>query len=168
LKCSPDEAIPEMEGGYPDGDMFEAMPAYGLYCRHVDGLTLSDVNLGYEDDFYRLKAVNDRDIEWVNDAGIPQPSALGRPGIALLCDEVTALRVDGLRARPSTEDDAVLRLVNVHDALVQGCMAAEGTRTFAEIAGGQTSRIRFTSNHLDAARKALSVTEANPSEVVQD
>lgn len=164
--CSPDEAIPEMESRYPDGDMFERMPAYGMYCRHVDGLTLSNVDLNYEDRFYRLEAVNDRDIQWVNDTGVPQPSAPGRPGIALLCDEVTALRIDGLRARPSTMDDAVLRLVNVRDALVQGCMAARDTRTFAEVCGAATARVRFDGNHLVSAQKAVAVIDASQSEVL--
>ena len=32
--------MPEMEGKYPDATMFGDLPAYGLYCRHVVGLTL--------------------------------------------------------------------------------------------------------------------------------
>ena len=146
--CPPDEAIPEMESHYPDGDMFEAMPAYGLYCRHVDGLTLSDVNLGYEDDFYRLEVVHDGEIDWVNDTGIPQPSTPGRPGIALLCDDVSALHISGLRARPSTEEDALVRLVNVRDALVRGCLAPAGTRTFLEVVGSDTHDFSLTGSDL--------------------
>lgn len=37
--------VPEVEGGYPCPDMFLCMlPAYGLYVRHVDGLSLDNVS----------------------------------------------------------------------------------------------------------------------------
>ncbi len=166
--CAPDETIPEVEGQYPSADMFQVLPAYGVYCRHVKGILLTDMNLSYDDGFYRLKATRNRDIEWINNAGIPQPSAPGRAGLALFCDDVTALCLDGLRARPSKEDDAVLRLANCRDVLVRGCLAEEGTRAFAEIAGEQTRRIRFTANHLDAAPTAVSILDADPAEVVPE
>ena len=35
--------VPEAAGGYPDAHMFgHALPAYGLYARHVDGLLLEN------------------------------------------------------------------------------------------------------------------------------
>ena len=42
-----DTNIPEVEGDYPEFDMFnrKALPAYGLYLRHVDGLTLENVKV---------------------------------------------------------------------------------------------------------------------------
>jgi len=35
-----EEAIPELEEGYPEFWNFGDLPAFGLYARHVDGLTL--------------------------------------------------------------------------------------------------------------------------------
>ena len=38
-----DKPVPEAAGGYPDAHMFgHALPAYGLYARHVDGLLLEN------------------------------------------------------------------------------------------------------------------------------
>ena len=38
-------SVPEYEDHYPMGGMFlRAMPAYGLYVRHVDGLVLEDAD----------------------------------------------------------------------------------------------------------------------------
>ena len=37
--------LPEVEGKYPDPDMFGVMPAWGLYMRHVRGVVLRDVEL---------------------------------------------------------------------------------------------------------------------------
>ncbi len=34
--------IPELAENYPTGRMFGELPAYGLYCRHIDGLWLRD------------------------------------------------------------------------------------------------------------------------------
>ena len=46
-KETADTKIPEAEGDYPEFTMFDkkALPAYGLYLRHVDCLTLDNVNL---------------------------------------------------------------------------------------------------------------------------
>ncbi|MCC6696035.1 MAG: glycoside hydrolase family 28 protein [Candidatus Hydrogenedentes bacterium] len=152
--CGPDEAIPEKIEVYPDADMYEALPAYGLYCRHVDGLTLSNVQLSYNDGFYRIQAIENRDIQW-NAEGAPQPSAPGRPGQALLCDDVSALRISGLRARPSGEGDSVVRFANVRDALVEGCMAQPGTALYLEAVGKDSSGIRVIGNDLSHAKTAF-------------
>jgi len=44
---SEDAAIkpPEKENGYPEPNMFGAMPAYGFYFRHIKGLQVSDVEV---------------------------------------------------------------------------------------------------------------------------
>jgi hypothetical protein len=166
--CSPETAVPEMEGEYPDADMFEAMPAYGLYCRHVRGLSLSDIALTYDDNFYRLNTVHDRDIRWVNDTGTPQPSKSGRPGNALVCDDVNQLRINGFQAKPSTTaEDAVLRFVNVRHGIVQGCLALPATQTFAEISGPATANLFFTGNNLAAAKQPLHLINIDAKQVAQ-
>ena len=38
-------AIKERANAYPEATMFGKLPAHGLYCRHVRGLTLTDVRL---------------------------------------------------------------------------------------------------------------------------
>ena len=37
--------VPEHEAKYPEGTMFGPLPAYGFYCRHVDGVKFRDVRL---------------------------------------------------------------------------------------------------------------------------
>ena len=37
-------SVPENEKRYPENNMYGKLPAYGLYCRHCDGLTLNNVN----------------------------------------------------------------------------------------------------------------------------
>jgi polygalacturonase len=63
--------VPEHAAKYPEGRMFGELPAYALYARHVEGLTVSNVRTWWERE----------------DA---------RP--AMLFDDVRGLTVEGLRA----------------------------------------------------------------------
>jgi glycosyl hydrolase family 28 len=59
-----DLPVKEEVARYPEALMFGALPAYGLYCRHVEDLELSNINFGYEDDFWRLNTDIYRDVIW--------------------------------------------------------------------------------------------------------
>ncbi|HBO42948.1 MAG TPA: glycoside hydrolase [Planctomycetaceae bacterium] len=39
------DGVPELEGQYPECIMFGVLPAYGFFCRHVDGLKLEKVKV---------------------------------------------------------------------------------------------------------------------------
>jgi hypothetical protein len=163
--CSPETAIPEQIREYPDADQYEALPSYGLYCRHVEGLTLSNVQVRYEDGFFRIAARHDRDIHWTAGSAA-QPSAPSRPGLALLCDDVAGLTIAGFRGRASADEPSLLRFVNVRGALVTGCTAPEGTKRFLELAGSGTSRMSVLGNDLRGATEAVALLGANPKEII--
>jgi hypothetical protein len=57
--------VPLDEFGYPAGTYFKNLPAYGLYCRNVEGLRLQNVNLYSADGETRPAIVLDRteDVE---------------------------------------------------------------------------------------------------------
>ena len=61
---SPDElaAIPEWERRYPEFSMWKELPAWGLYIRHADNITLRNVTLQLNGDDYRPAIVAD-DVE---------------------------------------------------------------------------------------------------------
>lgn len=40
-----ESAVPELPEAYPNGRMFGDLPAWGLYCRHVDGLRVDGLDL---------------------------------------------------------------------------------------------------------------------------
>jgi len=44
-KADANRAVPEKPAAYPEYSMFGRLPAYGLYCRHVKGLKLLNVQL---------------------------------------------------------------------------------------------------------------------------
>ena len=58
---TPDQlaAIPEWERRYPEFSMWKELPAWGLYLRHADSITLDNVTLRVEDNDYRPAIVAD-------------------------------------------------------------------------------------------------------------
>jgi polygalacturonase len=86
--------VPERENKYPESTMFGVLPAYGFFCRHVDGLTFQDVDLCYD-----------------------KPDQ--RP--ALICDDVHNLKLDGFGAQVAADASGQIIFRNTTDALITGC-----------------------------------------------
>ncbi len=160
------QPVPENIKEYPDPDMFDALPTYGLYCRHVSGLSLSNIHLSAGPNFWRLVAENDNKTNWQTPGGAPSPSAPGRLGHAIVCDDVCGLDIDALRATPDDKGAAVLRFVNVRDALLRNCTAAKGTSVFLEATGNQSRGISLIGNVLTRAHKPVTLGEGAPTDAV--
>lgn len=92
-----EEPVDEMRDAYPDGHMFGALPAYGFYCRHVAGLRLSGVRL-------RTRVPDLRS--------------------AVVCEDVTDLRIADLDAAPAPGAAPVLRLKDAREAQVWSSRSA--------------------------------------------
>ena len=118
--------VPEKEASYPKGSMFGMLPAYGFYCRHVNGLRLHNLDFAFEQDE-------------------------SRP--ALVADDVHNLDIFSLHAQHGTDTDSLVRLIDVQGALVHGCQQTRPIETFATIAGSGSSRIAFRGNDLRGARR---------------
>jgi hypothetical protein len=125
--------IPALEKAYPEARMFGRLPAHGLYCRHVNGLKLSQVEF------------NGGDSE-------------ERP--AIVCDYVSNLKINGLDSTPTVGDQPVVKLKQVTTASIQSCTAPQGTKTYLEAQGDQTRQIVLANNNLAASEKIVS-TESN-------
>jgi len=128
-------AVPELEDKYPDADMFGQLPAYGLFCRHVAGLTLDGVTLDCE-----------------------RPD--GRP--ALIVDDVQELDLHMVLAAPPASDEPALWLREVRDGFLQGLRTRPGTRRYLRLSGGGTARIRMAANDFTGAEVPLVVDRDVP------
>jgi polygalacturonase len=51
--------VPEIEKGYPEPSSFGVLPAYGVFVRHVEGLTLENIELSFLNDDQRPAFVFD-------------------------------------------------------------------------------------------------------------
>jgi polygalacturonase len=121
-------AVPENPTAYPEYSMFGRLPAYGLYCRHVKGLKLHNVQL-----------------------------QTAKPDLrhALVCDDVEDLVVDGLDAGFSPRAAAMIRLTQTRGALIRGCRPPAGTDTFLRLEGAATRRIVLTGSDFGSAGKVV-------------
>ncbi|NCO37243.1 MAG: hypothetical protein AUJ96_16910 [Armatimonadetes bacterium CG2_30_66_41] len=99
---------------YPEAQMFGRLPAYGLYCRHVDGLKLTDVKMS-----------------------CLAPDA--RP--MLVCDDVKNLLLQTVNAATAPERFPVMWFLGVRDATISNCTTPPGTRTFV-MAEGDADQLR--------------------------
>jgi polygalacturonase len=120
--------IPELADSYPEYWMFGVLPAYGFYCRHVHGLSLSNVTLSYE-----------------------SPDL--RP--AVVCDDVTDLNLLRLGAASQSDGEPLIRLDQVRGAWLQSCRATTGAQTFLQVNGNQSAGITLIGNDLSNVRRAV-------------
>jgi hypothetical protein len=119
--------VPELEKRYPDATMFRDVPAYGLYCRHVTGLRVDQLDLKAE-----------------------QPDA--RP--ALVLDDVRDAELRAVAATPPADGGPMFWLRSVRDGTLHGLRRRAGTKSLVRLSGSDTARVRLVSDdfsHVDQA-----------------
>lgn len=116
--------VPELEDKYPDADMFDDLPAYGLFCRHAETLVLDNVQFHLE-----------------------KPDA--RP--AVIFDRVEDLSLRAFSAAPPQSEEPVIAMRQVRRCFMQGLRAEPRTRTFCRLTGDQTAGIVAIGNEFSQA-----------------
>ena len=133
-------SVPEVPKAYPQSRMFGWLPASGLYCRHVKGLRLRDIN-------FRAPA-----DEW-------------RPTI--ICDDVKDLALSGFSTTPVSEGVPPVSFVNVDKAWVSGAQAPAGAKALLSVQGESTSNILVSGCDIREASKLAEFGEGAAPNVVQ-
>lgn len=131
--------VPEAEGKYPEANMFGALPAYALYARHVEGLTLRNIKTRWEEP--------DR-----------------RP--ALVFDDVKDLEISGFRSQTGGGPQSVLWFHNVAGALVQANRVSPEIPIFLRVTGGASRDISVLGNDLRRAKKPVELGPGVAKEAV--
>jgi len=124
---------------YPEYAMFGRLPAYGLYCRHVNGLRLTNIQL-------ELASADQRH--------------------AVVLDDVKNATLDGLDAAWSSDAVSSLRLTDVRDVLVRGCRPMAGIDAFLKVQGVKTEGVTLMGNDFRGVKKAVAVDEGVPRTAV--
>jgi len=101
------DKVPECERNYPESKMFGVLPAWGLYCRHVEGLTLKNVVLDVAGRDYRAAAV---------------------------FDDVRTLKLQNFQVR-SAGREPVIVLKDVQGASIRDCVPPAGAVRFIDKRG---------------------------------
>jgi polygalacturonase len=124
------QLVPEYEKKYPDAFMYTDLPAYGLYCRHVRGLTLDGIELS-----------------------VDRPDA--RPAVVL--DDVRHARVRRLQAMPPAEGQPLVWLRSVQDCQLSGLRARPGTKAAVRLTGADTARVSLVGNDFSQVEKVAMI-----------
>jgi hypothetical protein len=131
--------VPEREKQYPDATMFRDLPAYGLYCRHVNALSADQVDLTVE-----------------------RPDA--RP--AVLLDDVRQADLRAIAATLPADGVPVFWLRSVRDGTLRGLRRRAGTKTLVRLSGSGTARVRLVGHDLSPVDQAVMVDpEVDPGAV---
>jgi hypothetical protein len=120
--------VPEKPTAYPEYSMFGKLPAYGLYCRHVKGFKLSNVQL-------QLAKEDKRH--------------------ALVLEDVDDALIDRLDAAYSAGASSTVRLSGVKDVLIRGCRPKVGTDVFLRLEGSGSEGVTLVGNDLSGAARAV-------------
>lgn len=75
-------SIPENENGYPEFSMWGELPAWGLYMRHAEGITMQNVTVRFKEDDFRPAFVFD-DVKRINLTDVKIPTVKELPVIQL-------------------------------------------------------------------------------------
>ncbi len=113
---------------YPEAQMFGRLPAYGLYVRHADGLQISN-------------------------AVIRCLRADARP--AIVCDDANAVELHALNIAAAPADFPVLWFINTSNAVIRGCTAPAGTKTFLAVEPPTAGEVVMEANDMTRAATPL-------------
>jgi len=131
--------VPELEKQYPDATRFRDLPAYGLYCRHVNDLRADQLDLTVE-----------------------QPDA--RPAVIL--DDVRQADLRAIAATPPANGGPVFWLRSVQDGTLHGLRRRAGTKTLVRLSGSGTARVRLVGYDLTPVDQTVMVDpEVDPGAV---
>ncbi|MFI5128426.1 MAG: glycoside hydrolase family 28 protein [Chitinophagales bacterium] len=129
--------VPFQEFDYPAAVMFKGLPAYGIYCRSVDGLTLQNINIYSAEKEKRPAFVFDR----VYDGGIYFARAEGENPTA-----------------------PILHMRNSNNISVSFCQSLNKSARLIEVEGNDPSVFKLSNNILQPEQKETTSVAMLPDE----
>ncbi len=120
--------VPELVDGYPDALRFGELPAYGIYSRHVVGLTLENIQVSFESPDLRH---------------------------AMVCDDVSNLTIESLRVQSAKGAASQILFTDVRDANVLGCRPNSDTDIFLRVKGENSKGIGLLNNDFSKVEKVF-------------
>jgi polygalacturonase len=132
--------IPEKATSYPESVMFGILPAYGFFCRHVNGLKLQNIRFETSSEDYRH---------------------------AIVFDDVDEAVIDSLGAPFAFGAAGMIRCTNSQNILIRNCRPPNPTELFLELNGTRAQNILLFSNDLRNVKEVThSTTDVSESALV--
>jgi hypothetical protein len=118
--------------------MQKLLPSYGIYCRHVKGLRLNNLNFSWEKKDYRP---------------------------ALICEDVQDLEIDRYMGKGIPDNSPMMVFREVRDAFIRGCVVPENTGVLMKFEK-ENDNIVVMGNDLSRARIPFEFAEGSPDSVL--
>ena len=131
--------VPELADKYPEAWMFGVLPAYGLYARHVESLTLRNVRVRWE----------------AEDA---------RP--AMVFDDARELYLEGFQTDTASGGAPLIRLHNAAAAFIRGARIPPSAKLFVEVTGAESREIKVGDGFLRGVKPAAAGPEVAATAIV--
>jgi polygalacturonase len=129
--------IPEKPTSYPESTMFGTLPAYGFFCRHVEGLKFHNLRLETSASDYRH---------------------------AIVFDDVNDAVIDSLDAPFAAGAEGMIRCMDSRNIFIRNCRPPKGTELFLDLHGPLTEDILLMCNGFNGigqiSRSAADVPES--------
>jgi len=130
--------VPELRDHYPEYHMFGTLPAYGIYLRHVKGLTFENITL---------------------DTTAPDL----RP--ALVGEDVEDLELSNFRAS-GQGSETLLRLRDARQVYLHGCRPLDAVPVFLRVEGDGSTGLLLQANDLRQAAQGYILAEGASDEAI--
>jgi polygalacturonase len=122
--------IPENEKNYPNGKMFDTLPAYGFFIRHARNVYMDNIQLRFLRDDHRP---------------------------AIVTDDVRGFRIHGLYAEGTMSGEGLVRLDNCRQVYISGSRPAGDIRAFVRVTGDRSEDIMLVNNYLKHVKQPVSL-----------
>ncbi len=133
----PYNEVPFEEFSYPMALVFKNVPAYGLYCRNVEGLQIENVNMYAAD---------------------------GELRPALGFDRVNGLELVSVNAEVKNRSIPVVHMRNVRNVYARFCRSLNDTEALFEKETGSCSNLNFSGNYLREEQVEIREIKALPDD----
>ncbi len=121
--------IPEKRNAYPAGAMFgPALPAYGFFIRHVNGIALDNIRLKFSEEDTRP---------------------------AIVCSNTDNLEIRRLKAGGTQVTPALIHLENTRDVLISESRSLSPVPVFVAMHGSGSRNLALIGNNLKDIKKAV-------------
>ncbi len=131
--------VPFEEFEYPAAMMFSKLPAYGLYCRSVDGLHLQNINMCSVENEKRT---------------------------ALTFDRVNNVELYSVKADAKNQATPMIHLRNASNIFASFCRSLDANDVLFEIEDATCDKIYLSDNYLHAGQKEILKVESIPDEKI--
>jgi hypothetical protein len=131
--------LKEVETNGPGPYAFGRLPCYGLYLRHIDGLSMTNVSIA---------------------------STVSDPRPMMTCDDVTNAKFQNVSGTAADPSQPFLDLRDMKQTTITGNKAPAGTGVYAKVSGTDTHGVQFQGNDFSQSKSPVLRTLEVPQDGV--